>query len=76
MSKKAQQQIVRLRRDLLRHNKLYYIDAKPELTDLEYDQLLEELHKLEQLYPEQSAICKLNQRHCPHCRVHRIEFCI
>ncbi|MEL0097624.1 MAG: NAD-dependent DNA ligase LigA [Planctomycetaceae bacterium] len=55
MSKKAQQQIVRLRQDLLRHNKLYYIDAKPELTDLEYDQLLEELHKLEQLYPEYDA---------------------
>ena len=52
MSKKAQQQIFRLREDLLRHNKLYYIDAQPEITDLEYDQLLEELRKLEQLYPE------------------------
>ncbi len=52
MSKKAQEQIARLRRDLLRHNKRYYIDAQPEISDLEYDQLMQELHKLEQLYPE------------------------
>ncbi len=52
MSKKAQQQIAQLRSDLLRHNKLYYIDAQPQITDLQYDQLLQELHKLEQLYPE------------------------
>ena len=52
MSHKAQEQIARLRVALLRHNKLYYIDARPEITDLEYDQLMKELHKLEQLYPE------------------------
>ncbi len=52
MSKKAQQQIAKLRDELLRHNKLYYIDAQPEITDLAYDQLLQELHRLEQLYPE------------------------
>ena len=52
MSKRTQQQIEQLRSDLLRHNKLYYIDAQPEITDLEYDQLLKELHRLEQLYPE------------------------
>ncbi len=52
MSHKAQEQIARLRGALLRHNKLYYIDARPEITDLEYDQLMKELHKLEQLYPE------------------------
>ena len=52
MSKRTQQQIEQLRNDLLRHNKLYYIDAQPEITDLEYDQLLKELHRLEQLYPE------------------------
>lgn len=52
MSKKAQEQIAQLRRALLHHNKLYYIDAQPEITDLQYDQLLKDLHKLEQLYPE------------------------
>ena len=52
MSKKTQEQIAQLRRALLHHNKLYYIDAQPEITDLQYDQLLQDLHKLEQLYPE------------------------
>ncbi len=55
MSKQVQQQIVQLRGDLLRHNKLYYIDAQPEITDLEYDRMLQELRRLEQLYPEYDA---------------------
>ena len=33
----AKQQIECLRADIERHNRLYYIDAAPEVTDREYD---------------------------------------
>jgi NAD-dependent DNA ligase len=34
-------------RSLERHNHLYYIEAQPEISDREYDALLEELEALE-----------------------------
>nr|WP_315857179.1 NAD-dependent DNA ligase LigA [Rhodopirellula sp. JC737] len=34
------------------HNRRYYDDAAPEITDLEYDKLLAELTKLEEQHPE------------------------
>ena len=40
-----------LRHQIKRHNRLYYIDAKPEISDREYDLLLEELRCLEERYP-------------------------
>lgn len=48
----VQQRIEGLRSAIERHNRLYYIDAKPEITDREYDALLRELDELEQQYPE------------------------
>ena len=33
------------------HNYLYYVEAKPEISDKEYDTLLEELESLEHKYP-------------------------
>ncbi|MCE9555572.1 MAG: NAD-dependent DNA ligase LigA [Planctomycetes bacterium] len=36
-----------LREDIRRHDRLYHVEAKPELTDLQYDKLLERLAKLE-----------------------------
>jgi len=44
--------IVELRKELSRHNDLYYLKAQPEISDFEFDQLLEELDKLETEYPE------------------------
>ena len=41
-----------LRRELQRHNRLYYVDAAPEVSDLEYDRLLRELAELETAHPE------------------------
>ncbi|MGD9155440.1 MAG: NAD-dependent DNA ligase LigA, partial [Bacillota bacterium] len=35
-----------------RHNHLYYVLDAPEITDSEYDQLLQELIRLEEEYPE------------------------
>ncbi len=44
-------QCERLRKEIERHNRLYYVEAKPEITDQEYDALLRELQELEAKYP-------------------------
>ncbi|HVW00181.1 MAG TPA: NAD-dependent DNA ligase LigA [Planctomycetaceae bacterium] len=46
------QEIDHLRREINRHNRLYYVDAAPEISDLEFDRLLKQLQKLEADHPE------------------------
>ncbi len=41
-----------LRRELLRNAKLYYDLDTPEITDYAYDEMLEELRRIEQAHPE------------------------
>lgn len=41
-----------LRRQIARHDRLYYEEAAPEVTDREYDALLRELGDLEAAHPE------------------------
>ncbi|MGL6075621.1 MAG: NAD-dependent DNA ligase LigA [Fimbriiglobus sp.] len=41
-----------LREQLDRHNYLYYVEARPEISDREFDKLLAELSKLEKAHPE------------------------
>ena len=41
-----------LRSELRRHNRLYYEQAEPEISDAEYDALFLELEKLERDHPE------------------------
>ena len=41
-----------LRDELERHNRLYYQDAAPEISDAEYDRLFRELESLEAAHPE------------------------
>ena len=43
------QRIQELRDEIRKHNKLYYEDAQPEISDFEYDMLLRELEALEAL---------------------------
>ncbi len=45
-------EIRRLRAEIERHNRLYYIDARPEITDLDYDRLLKRLQELEREHPQ------------------------
>ncbi len=45
-------QIEKLRDEIRRHDELYYVENSPEISDREYDQLLEDLQKLEQQHPE------------------------
>lgn len=44
-----------LRAQILYHNKRYYNDDSPEISDFEYDALLRELEELEKNYPELAA---------------------
>jgi len=44
--------IVKLRGAIRRHDRLYYVAATPEITDLEYDRLVEELREVEAAHPE------------------------
>jgi len=44
--------IDKLRSELDRHNRLYYVDAKPVISDQEYDRLLAKLQSLEDEHPQ------------------------
>jgi len=48
----ANEEIEFLRRELERHNRLYYVDARPEITDREYDSMMARLIALEKAHPE------------------------
>src|SRR5437868_3922824 len=41
-----------LRRLIHFHNYRYYVEAKPEISDREYDRLVKELEKIEEAHPE------------------------
>ena len=45
-------EIEKLRNEIRRHEDLYYIQDSPEISDLEYDQLLSKLQALEESHPE------------------------
>ncbi|NCC52334.1 MAG: NAD-dependent DNA ligase LigA [Spartobacteria bacterium] len=47
----AQKRIGYLRRELREHNRLYYIEAMPRISDREYDALYHELEELEAQFP-------------------------
>ncbi|HEY7041133.1 MAG TPA: NAD-dependent DNA ligase LigA, partial [Methylomirabilota bacterium] len=41
-----------LREQIRRHNELYYVESRPEISDAEYDRLWRELVALEEAHPE------------------------
>ncbi|RKZ25175.1 DNA ligase (NAD(+)) LigA [bacterium] len=45
-------EIKKLRREIERHNYLYYVLSQPEISDAEYDALFDRLKELESKYPE------------------------
>ena len=45
------QRVEELRRQINYHNYKYYVEAQPEISDREFDRLLEELKKLEAAHP-------------------------
>ena len=42
----------KLRAELARHNRLYYVEAAPEISDKEYDKLLKRLEAIEAAHPD------------------------
>lgn len=45
-------EIERLREEIRRHDHKYYVEAAPEVSDLQYDRLLKQLKDLETAHPE------------------------
>jgi DNA ligase (NAD+) len=52
VAKSPANEIEKLRNEVLRHEDLYYVQDSPEISDLEYDQLLAKLQSLEEAHPE------------------------
>ena len=50
--KEAGERIVRLRKELNRHNYYYYVLSQPEISDFEYDMMLNDLIELEKRFPD------------------------
>ena len=52
MSVTAAQRYARLVEEVRRHDRLYYVEARPEISDAAYDRLYRELQDLEQTHPD------------------------
>ena len=48
----VQKEIISLRRELEKHNRLYYVEDAPIISDYEYDMLMQRLKALEDEHPE------------------------
>lgn len=51
----ARRRVEELRREIRRHDYLYYVKNEPEISDEAYDALFEELEELEERYPDLRA---------------------
>ncbi len=51
----AEARIEELREEIRRHDRLYYVENDPEISDAEYDRLFDELVALEEAHPELRA---------------------
>jgi DNA ligase (NAD+) len=58
----AVRQIERLREQIRHHDRKYYVEAAPEISDRDYDRLLADLHALEEKHPELVAADSPTQR--------------
>ena len=48
----AKAEIIRLSEEIEKHNRLYYVENAPEISDYDFDMLLEKLQQLETQFPE------------------------
>ena len=55
-------EVERLRREVARHDHLYYVEARPEISDAEYDRLFRRLRDLEAAHPELASPDSPTQR--------------
>lgn len=56
------EEIDNLREEIRRHERLYYVENKPEISDYDFDQLMRQLVELEQKYPEYRSPDSPSQR--------------
>jgi DNA ligase (NAD+) len=59
---KVESRVRKLREAIERHNRLYYVEDAPEITDAEYDALFRELQALEAEHPELRSADSPTQR--------------
>jgi len=52
VDRRLAERVAQLRREIERHNYLYYVKDAPEITDAEYDALMRELADIEARHPE------------------------
>ena len=52
MSKDVKAEIERLREEIRYHDRKYYVEAEPEISDNDYDRLMERLRRLETEHPD------------------------
>jgi DNA ligase (NAD+) len=52
MPQSDKEEIEKLRREIRRHDILYYVEDQPEITDREYDRLLQKLIDMENKHPD------------------------
>ena len=62
MTTSAARQIERLREQIRHHDRKYYVEAAPEISDRDYDRLLADLRALEEKHPELVAADSPTQR--------------
>jgi len=48
----AKEEILKLSEEINHHNHLYYVESNPEISDYDFDQLLNRLQDLEKQFPE------------------------
>lgn len=61
-NKNIKKEIDNLREEIRKHNKYYYIDNNPKISDFEYDILLKRLEELEKKHPEYISTDSPTQR--------------
>ena len=62
MAKTARERAEWLRREIERHNRLYYVQDAPEIADAEFDALVHELERLERENPDLVTVDSPTQR--------------
>jgi DNA ligase (NAD+) len=50
--KEAEARVLSLREEIIFHEKKYYVDNQPQISDFAFDSLIKELQNLERLYPQ------------------------
>ncbi|MFW6224863.1 MAG: DNA ligase LigA-related protein, partial [Bacteroidota bacterium] len=58
----AKEKIKKLRSEINHHNYKYYIEHKPEISDFQFDSLMNQLQDLEKEYPEFQDLNSPTQR--------------